>query len=101
MLPGDRQQGLPATDYRAACRFYNIRGTNYFEQGCDFGRSGVESRGRWSISRRWWGTPWDNVPGVPLVGPKFARQLLEQSGTLEAVLDHRGRRQHQPNLGGH
>ena len=30
----------------------------------------------------------DNVPGVPLIGPKFARQLLEQYGTLESVLDH-------------
>ena len=30
----------------------------------------------------------DNVPGVPLIGPKFARQLLQQYGTLEAVLDH-------------
>ena len=30
----------------------------------------------------------DNVPGVPLIGPKFARQLLEQFGTLDAVLDH-------------
>ena len=29
----------------------------------------------------------DNVPGVPKVGPKTARQLLEQFGTLEAVLD--------------
>ena len=32
----------------------------------------------------------DDVPGVPLIGPKFARQLLEQYGTLEAVLDHAG-----------
>ncbi|MBN2579296.1 MAG: DNA polymerase I, partial [Pirellulales bacterium] len=30
----------------------------------------------------------DNVPGVPLVGPKFARQLLEQFGTMENVLAH-------------
>ena len=30
----------------------------------------------------------DNVPGVPLIGPKFARQLLEKYGTLDAVLDH-------------
>lgn len=30
----------------------------------------------------------DNVPGVPLIGPKFARQVLEKYGTLEAVLDH-------------
>ncbi len=29
----------------------------------------------------------DNVPGVPLIGPKYARQLLEQFGTLDAVLD--------------
>jgi len=32
----------------------------------------------------------DNVPGVPLIGPKFARQLLQQYGTLDAVLDHAG-----------
>lgn len=30
----------------------------------------------------------DNVPGVPLIGPKFARQLLEKHGTLDQVLDH-------------
>jgi len=30
----------------------------------------------------------DNVPGVPLIGPKLARQLLEKYGTLDAVLDH-------------
>jgi len=32
----------------------------------------------------------DNVPGVPLIGPKIARQLLEQYGSLDAVLDHAG-----------
>ncbi len=30
----------------------------------------------------------DNVPGVPLVGPKLASQLLQKYGTLENVLDH-------------
>jgi len=30
----------------------------------------------------------DNVPGVPLIGPKLARQLLEKRPTLEEVLDH-------------
>lgn len=30
----------------------------------------------------------DNVPGIPLVGPKKARTLLEQFGTLEEVLAH-------------
>ncbi len=32
----------------------------------------------------------DNVPGVPLIGPKLARQLLQQYGTLEQVLEHAG-----------
>ena len=30
----------------------------------------------------------DNVPGVPLIGPKFAQQLLEKYHTLDEVLDH-------------
>ena len=30
----------------------------------------------------------DNVPGVPLIGPKLARELLKKYGTLDAVLDH-------------
>ncbi len=30
----------------------------------------------------------DNVPGVPLVGPKKAQALIEQFGTLEEVLAH-------------
>ena len=29
----------------------------------------------------------DNVPGVPLIGPKIAKELLDQHGTLEAILD--------------
>ena len=34
------------------------------------------------------GDPVDNVPGVPLIGPKIARELLEKYGTLEDVLSH-------------
>jgi len=30
----------------------------------------------------------DNVPGVPLIGPKVAQELLGRFGTLDAVLDH-------------
>ncbi len=32
----------------------------------------------------------DHVPGVPLIGPKIARELLQKYGTLESVLDHAG-----------
>ena len=30
----------------------------------------------------------DNVPGVPLIGPKIAGELIQKYGTLEEVLDH-------------
>jgi DNA polymerase-1 len=30
----------------------------------------------------------DNVPGIPLIGPKIAQQLLEQYGTLDEILSH-------------
>jgi len=30
----------------------------------------------------------DNVPGVPLIGPKAARELLNKYSTLDAVLEH-------------
>lgn len=30
----------------------------------------------------------DNVPGVPMIGPKAAQQLLEQFGTLEQILEN-------------
>ncbi|HEX6963478.1 MAG TPA: DNA polymerase I [Lacipirellula sp.] len=30
----------------------------------------------------------DNVPGVPLIGPKLAKELLEKYDSLENVLDH-------------
>lgn len=34
------------------------------------------------------GDPSDNIPGVPGVGPKKAGALLEQFGSLDAVLEH-------------
>lgn len=34
------------------------------------------------------GDPVDHVPGVPLIGPKLAKELLQKYGTLDAVLDH-------------
>ncbi len=30
----------------------------------------------------------DNIPGIPLIGPKLARDLLNQFGTLERVLEN-------------
>ena len=36
------------------------------------------------------GDPTDNIPGVPLIGPKMARQLLEKYDTLDEVLNRAG-----------
>jgi DNA polymerase-1 len=34
------------------------------------------------------GDPVDNIPGVPLIGPKIARELLQKYGTLEGIYEH-------------
>src|SRR5205814_5190326 len=34
------------------------------------------------------GDPTDNIPGVPLIGPKLAQELLTKYETLESVLEH-------------
>jgi DNA polymerase-1 len=34
------------------------------------------------------GDPVDNIPGVPLIGPKIARELLQKYDTLEGVYQH-------------
>ncbi len=34
------------------------------------------------------GDPVDNVPGIALIGPKAAKELLEKYDTLESILDH-------------
>ncbi|WP_047814532.1 DNA polymerase I [Rhodopirellula islandica] len=34
------------------------------------------------------GDPVDNVPGISLIGPKIAQQLLEKHGTLEEILNN-------------
>jgi len=68
-------------------RLYNIRKDEFFDA--------LRLREEWGIMpeqvvdfQALVGDAVDNVPGVPLIGPKFARQLLEKFGTLEAVFHH-------------
>jgi DNA polymerase-1 len=34
------------------------------------------------------GDPVDNIPGIPLIGPKLARELLQKYDTLEGIYEH-------------
>ncbi|WP_428303751.1 DNA polymerase I [Lacipirellula sp.] len=68
---------------------YNIR------KDLEYG--GTELYGDWGIApeqvvdfQSLVGDKIDNVPGVPLIGPKIAKELLEKYGSLENVLDHAG-----------
>lgn len=69
------------------CKLYNIRKGEYFDR--------KSLKEEWGIRpdqvvdfQALVGDPVDQIPGVPLIGPKIASQLLAQYGTLENVLDH-------------
>ena len=66
---------------------YNIRKNEVFDQ--------EDLSDKWGIApeqvvdfQSLVGDSVDNVPGVPLIGPKIAKELLQKYGTLEGVLDH-------------
>lgn len=66
-------------------RAYNVRKDNYLGE--------AELLAEWGVRpdqvvdyQSLVGDPVDNVPGIPLVGPKKASALLQQFGTLEEVL---------------
>ncbi|MCA9193105.1 MAG: DNA polymerase I [Planctomycetales bacterium] len=68
-------------------KLFNIRKNEVFEE--------PELRAAWGIApaqvvdfQALVGDSVDNVPGVPLIGPKFAQQLLEQYGNLDTVLEN-------------
>jgi DNA polymerase I len=66
---------------------YNIRKDQVFEQQALSDEWGI-APGQVVDFQSLVGDSVDNVPGVPLIGPKIARELLQQYGTLESVLDH-------------
>jgi DNA polymerase-1 len=84
LVSGDKDCRQLITDH---IKIYNIRKNEIFDR--------ESLKANWGISpdqvvdyQALVGDPTDNVPGVPLIGPKLARQLLEKYGTLEGVLDH-------------
>ncbi len=68
-------------------KLFNIRKGELFDRETLLDQWGIEP-GQVVDFQALVGDSVDNVPGVPLIGPKFARQLLEKYHTLDAVLDH-------------
>ena len=66
---------------------YNIRKDQVFDRETLSEEWGIEP-GQVVDYQSLVGDSVDNVPGVPLIGPKIARELLQRYGTLEGVLDH-------------
>lgn len=84
LVTGDKDSRQLITD---RVQVYNIRKNEVFDR--------EQLRQAWGIRpdqvvdfQALVGDKVDNVPGVPLIGPKLARQLLEQFDTLDEVLDH-------------
>jgi DNA polymerase-1 len=84
LVTGDKDCRQLITD---RVKVFNIRKNEFFD--------GEALRTEWGVSpgqvvdfQALVGDSVDNVPGVPLIGPKLARQLLEQYGALDAILDH-------------
>lgn len=69
------------------CKLYNIRKGEYFDRKSLLDEWGIRPDQVVDFQALV-GDPVDQIPGVPLIGPKIARQLLEQYGSLENVLDH-------------
>ncbi|MCS7305910.1 MAG: DNA polymerase I [Thermoguttaceae bacterium] len=68
-------------------RIFNIRKNEVYDR--------ESLRAEWGISpeqvidfQSLVGDPTDNIPGIPLIGPKLASQLLVKHRTLEGVLEH-------------
>jgi DNA polymerase-1 len=84
VVTGDKDCRQLISDY---VRVYNIRKDEYFDADALMEVWGVRPDQVVDFQSLV-GDKVDNVPGVPLIGPKLARELLEKYDTLENVLDH-------------
>jgi len=70
-------------------RLYNVRKNETMDRDALVEAWGIEP-GQVVDFQALVGDSTDNVPGVPLIGPKIAGELLQKYKTLEGVLDHAG-----------
>ncbi len=86
LVTGDKDCRQLITD---RVKLYNIRKDQVFDAESLEREWGIEPRQVVDFQSLV-GDPVDNVPGVPLIGPKIAADLLTKYDTLEGVLDHAG-----------
>ena len=84
LVTGDKDCRQLITD---RVKIYNIRKDQFFDRDALMAEWGIRPEQVVDFQALV-GDPTDNVPGVPLIGPKLARELLGKYGTLEGVLDH-------------
>jgi len=70
-------------------KLYNVRKDEFLDRDGLVADWGIEP-GQVVDFQALVGDSTDNVPGVPLIGPKIAGELLAKYKTLESVLDHAG-----------
>ncbi len=86
LVTGDKDCRQLLTDH---VRIYNIRKDQMYDAAAlqnDWGIRPDQAVDFQSLV----GDTSDNIPGVPLIGPKMARELLQKYDTLESVLEHAG-----------
>lgn len=84
LVTGDKDCRQLLTD---RVRIYNIRKDQLYDQQslvADWGIRPEQVVDFQSLV----GDAVDNIPGVPLIGPKFAQEILERFGSLDQVLAH-------------
>ena len=75
---------------------YNVRKDLMYDAAALL-RIGASGLTRWSIIRRIVGDSVDNVPGIPLIGPKIARELLNEIRLAGRDLRARRAKSPEPN----
>jgi DNA polymerase-1 len=87
LVTGDKDCRQLITDYVAV---YNIRKDHVYDEVALLADWGVRPDQVVDFQSLV-GDKIDNIPGVPLIGPKIAKELLDEFGTLDRVLDNADR----------
>ncbi len=92
-LAGERGEDCTLVTADKDCRQLITRNVSLFNLRKQQRYSFAELKADWGVTpeqvvdfQAMCGDPTDNIPGIPLIGPKLASQLLEQFGSLDNIL---------------